>query len=347
MVKIGVVPSSRPMTWSQDTLTPTIDLDCAYLDLGSKNFIFESNNKNTSPVDNQLNIKSLKILESADTKYLMMLAPQFSHAIHDSLCIILKIHSMDPSGVFVLYEPSDRMEGVDKVYDYLQDFLKYKGIKYVFIAKEEVDVENNFSIKLKINRAVDVGVVVQKNNLNLSLEDHLSVSREVKTHIGSAEVVPYRKVYLSRSHIDRADYSDNNLDLVGFRDDVRMEREYLLAEFFKDNGYEVIIPEQKFKTFKEQLEYMREVKVLASVTSSGLMNSLFMEDQQFILEIVAELVTSDGHLNTTNQYMVSHYTQYAYLKKHIYLAVQSRRDPIEVINALEKVTSPYREIKND
>lgn len=326
--------SSRPTTWDINAIAPTKQTKAIDLDIDTRKFTFSSpsydiNGSELYEID----------LHSDFTKYLLVLEGQFSHAIHDSLALILKLHKLDQQAVFILYKPNSRsIVGAEFVYQYMEQLFTSINLKYILISPLKNSDEAEYYPTITVTNAVDIKKTCEIQDLRLSLNDYLNTVNLICSHITIEEVTPYRKVYLSRSHIDRKDYSPTPAKVEGFKDDVRMENEQILEEFFKSNGYEIIIPEHKFANLQEQIKYMSTVKVLVSVTSSGLLNSLFMKDEQFIVEIVAELVTEDAR----QQKLAHHYTNYAYIKNHTYFGIQSRRNPEEVIRRLNTIIDPSK-----
>lgn len=327
---LNMNPTSRPTKWETSTWQTTTKKSYVYLDLIGKKFISSTLEDAKSELNKDFQILTSPLLRSTSLKYLIQLQPQFSHAFHDSLAMILKLNLISPDSVFILYKPGIALEGVNLVYDYIEELLIHNKINYVIISSTGTD--HRYSTVIEIENFIDTSLYGN----NLSLDDYLNTFSTIRNHVCVDTAAPYRKVYLSRSHIDRRDLEKSNIDFVGFKDDVRMENEEVLEKFFIENGYEVIIPEHRFKSLKEQIKYMDTVKILASVTSSGLLNSFFMQDGQFILEIVAELVTDGGR----DQSLVSYYSNYSYIKNHTHLSIQSRRDPIDVVNKLKNLANP-------
>lgn len=328
--------SSRPTNWDLSDLQPQLESRPIYLDLQAEKFHFESLDTASSLLGADFTLFQDKIFESESLKYLLLLDHQFSHVLHDSLTLILKLYSIDRSSIFVLYQPRNPLDGVKMVYEYVEELLTHMQVNYVMVPNKKSMDGPRYSAVIETSNYIDIRKYISKKNLNLSLDDYLNTSNEIGKHIGEPYEAPHRNVYLSRSHIDRIDYSAKVSNIKEFPDDTRMEDESLLEDFFKRNNFEIVIPEKKFIKFSDQLRYMSSIKVLASVTGSGLLNSLFMQEGQVVLEIVAELVTQGG----ADQGIANNYTNYAYIKNHTYLGIPSRRRPEPVIDRLESFISP-------
>lgn len=335
---IHVEQSSRPTTWDMSEAVPIIGPSFILFNPAEEKFYFDTLDNMVEKIGEDFKITSSDFLESESIKYLLPLDHQFSHTIHDSLTVILKLHEINPSAAFVLYEPNDPLEGVSGVHAYVKELLEHKNIDHIMLKVVNSTPTGDYPTIIKASNCIDVRRYIEANDLQLSLDDYKKTCEEIYSHIGETDELPYRKVYLSRSHIDRKDHNILIRVPGEIYDDSRMENEKLLEDFFREKGYEIVIPERDFKTFRLQLEYMRSVKVLASITSSGLLNSLFMYDNQYLLEIVAELVTDGGR----HQTLVNHYSNYAYIKNHTHLAIQSRRDPEKVIERLKNLVDPFK-----
>ena len=111
---------------------------------------------------------------------------------------------------------------------------------------------------------------------------------------------PTKKVYVSRNKIDRMN--------------TRIQNEIALHQYLEDNGFEIIYTEE-FGSIFDQIKFMSEVKTLASVTSSGITNSLFMKPGSNILEFTTAF-TIEGRTELHTQYPTM-----AYNLSHKYYSV--------------------------
>lgn len=135
------------------------------------------------------------------------------------------------------------------------------------------------------------------------------------------DISPHRKIYLSRQktwiplmEVRPADVSE--LEENGYH--FRILKERRLEKFLLDNGYEIVYAED-FKTFEEQLRFMRSVKEMISVTCSGLNNMLFMHPGQTVIELFTVL----GLNNPINpEYQLhDHYHALGFYKKLYYFSI--------------------------
>jgi hypothetical protein len=328
--------SSLPSNWDISAVPKSLDMSYICLELQSEDFYCEPLKDIKDKTGHNFRLESNDLFKSAVTKYLIRLEDPFFHVIYDSLALILTLHKLDPDAIFILYRPRRESESSTKIYDYFEELFNFKSLKYVMLHPAKDETTNDmgyYSPVIETFNYLDIVKYLNRNDMYFTLDDHLLVSREILSHLGPSSVSPYRKVYLSRSHINHRRYKTRK-DHVGHKDDIRLDNEELLEDFFTSKGYDIVVPEMKFKTFREQLEYMRSVKVLASVTSSGITNALFMEDGQFVIEIVAELVFPAENL-TTKQTLFSNYIETSYEKLHTHIYLPSRRDPKPVIEVLK------------
>lgn len=124
---------------------------------------------------------------------------------------------------------------------------------------------------------------------------------------------PFRKVYLSRTKNKIYEnrnlinyYNDpSNIFYAGLtrEDPMRIDDEEKIEKFFKRMNFEIVYPED-FENFEEQAKFMSEVRMLASFSSSGLTNALFMHRGQTLIEIITSLVIPHHQTMLTNYQFV-------------------------------------------
>ena len=149
-----------------------------------------------------------------------------------------------------------------------------------------------------------------------------------KNHIDYPDASPTKKTYLSRKRIpSRVEiFTDkNNLEVVS--NDNRLDNEEVLEQYFESLGYEIVCPDD-FGSFQEQLNYMYSVKKLVSVSGSGLTNSLFMQPNQTVIELVTPLcIPFDDEDNPYKSILIEDlhhfYSTMAFKKHHKYFALNN------------------------
>lgn len=292
-------------------------------------------------------VSTSKDMVSKEVKVLIPIQDSFYHFFMDSLALLLRLHRQDPSLLFVLYiqrsRPSKSYEDFLVLMFNILDSItvKYKTISTLvghnFAPVYEFD--NYILIDENRNLYQSLSFVDINHMINLALQ-YSKTDKNSDTY----SPVPFRKVYLTRG--GKGSYlGPIAKDYKYYKDDLRMYEEEKLEKFFGDLGYEIVEPETKFDSIMEQINYMREVKSLVAVTCSGLMNMLFMQDNQTVIEIQVELVQvmggSDPELIMPLQNLHSYYQSLSFVNKHTFISIPSDRDPDKVIEALSKDSLSY------
>lgn len=341
---ISYAPSSIPPKWELAMPSGNIYV---YYDINADTFVFRSLEEISAPDFNlEYIVTTNEALTSSDTKYLIPVDNEFFHLFHDTIPAISRLHRDDKTAMFLIFKQHRRgsegaKKSVQKLHDYLEEFLSEKNINYMLISAPDGAGEV-FPIFYGSNFVDFRGKSRDRNSQPfMSFREIAEWSEDVRLQSGEPVLYPYRKVYLSRRHlkdIRGKTFTGVSSDYQGYKNDLRMDNEHLLEEFFSSKGYEIIIPEESFSTMREQIQYMKSVKVLASVTSSGLTNSLFMKNGQTVIEITAEVAGVTGHgSGGAHQAKLDYYLTDSFFKNHIHIGVPSNRDPSEVVARLERI----------
>lgn len=230
----------------------------------------------------------------------------------------------------ILIDPSGL--GFEKDYAYFHFFLKSlddANIKWKMFDTPEKFYINNFSLP--------------KNEI-ISPERINKVYNFYKKYILNKDVKPFRKVYLSRSHMEVRDYFWIK-DGLSTKADDRLYDHKILEEYLEGLGFEVIVPEQKFVNFQDQINYFNETKLLVSLSSSGISNSLFMQPNTTVTELITTYPLPLGYIvfeeDKTKKFdaleQVHHiYHNQAYLKNQAYFGIPNRtRYSSDIIDSIE------------
>jgi hypothetical protein len=301
--------------------------------------------KNLEDPEDSKNKTYLKVIDSDEmlseqTKVLIHVEDTIFHFFMDSLTLILKVHREHPGIKFVLYLQRNRPnksiesfiqllkiildgEGVDYVTISTSPSYRYAPVyrfkNYVYMDQEVLDYDKVLSF-LDVEKAADLAIKYSK--------DYLNVTKTVE---------PFRKVYISRPGIS-SDLGPIEEGYPDYKDDIRMNDAWKVEEFFVSMGYDAFSPEKHFDSIMEQIVYMTEVKTLASITSSGLANMVFMQPNQTVIELQAELVTvvrfRPDTLVRPQQWLHGCYSTLSFMRDHTHITVSSRRDPDKVIKTL-------------
>lgn len=145
-------------------------------------------------------------------------------------------------------------------------------------------------------------------------------------YIKDKDAQPTKSVYLSRKKVPEPsehiypDPKTNDLISVSPK---RIDNEERLEELFVSLGFEVVYPED-FETFEEQLNFFYSVKTVASLTSSGLTNSIFMQPGSTVVEVITPLTArpiNNGEAGYLNREFHNYYKNMATTKRHLYVGL--------------------------
>ncbi len=147
-----------------------------------------------------------------------------------------------------------------------------------------------------------------------------------KDYVVDKDVVPHKKVFLSRGKFDEdpyAHYKDSHgVEHKVFRK--RIDDEAELEKFFADKGFEIVYPED-FEDYEEQINFFYSVKTVASLTSSGLSSAALMQPGGNLVEVITPLVAAptsdDGTVGLLNRELHNYYKTIALLKSHLYIGL--------------------------
>lgn len=157
---------------------------------------------------------------------------------------------------------------------------------------------------------------------------------------------PFRKVFVSRKHaigrnLEEQGDASRNAGL-SFRKDDRIDDHEELEKLFLNLGYEIVYSEG-FDTFSDQVDFFYNVKVLASLTGSGLTNAALMPPGGTVIEIVTPLLVSipapdESTKDLTNLYYVQElhnfYKNIAFYQDHFFFSIQNPDRSIKKLKEL-------------
>ena len=152
-----------------------------------------------------------------------------------------------------------------------------------------------------------------------------------------------KKIYLSRrSTQDRQIISIE--DYLGVKDNphidfpgpaARIFFEDKVENFLRDTAdFEIICPEKEFTNFKQQIETISQATVLASSTSSGLLNMFFMPEESSVVELVTPLITNLGEDEVQTQTYHSQYSIVSHALGFEYVGIPHNRYAPDLIDRI-------------
>lgn len=206
-------------------------------------------------------------------------------------------------------EKEKKLYRTKNVGDFIFKFFEDNGISYkIFDASK-----NN---KLLINN-----FYLLNNHPNSAYSK--KIFNYCKKYVKDLDVEPYRKVYLSRASMPLKNYEKNSRYFINeplIANDDRVDDHESIEDFFKSLGFEIVNPDG-FSCFEDQIDYFYSVKTIASLSSSGLSNAIFMKDGQNVVEIVTPLIHDvKSHIEEQIHF---YYNFISFSKNHKYLAIQN------------------------
>jgi hypothetical protein len=300
----------------------------------------------TNLSDEELELVDTDELVSDQIKVLIYVQDTVYHFFIDSLAMILKIHKENPDVKFVLYLQKARYsESIDNFYKLMHIVLDGEGVDYITIptvSGKDYTPVYRFNNYLCFDSRFDIHHVLSFLDVEYMADIVLKYSRK---HMNVTDPVePFRKLYVCRGE-KSPDLGPIANDYLDYRDDVRMNDHWKIEEFFASLGYDTFRPEKQFDSIMEQIVYMSEVKTLVSITSSGLSNMIFMQPNQMVIELMAELVQVTRFDNYSfvypDQKLHNFYSALSFMRQHTYISIPSHRDPDKVIKTLSSGALSY------
>lgn len=260
-------------------------------------------------------------------KVIKTISGSFYHAFADDFAEIIFVSNIYPKVEFI-FDISEIQGSLDspsyEFFAYFLECLDKKKIKYTLVDLKKFDV-------LYINNFYHL-VIPFESGARLDL-----LADFFKDFVTDKNQKPYKKVYVSRARLAHRQPNENAKNFY-YSDDNRIDDHTEIEKIFLDMGFEIICPED-FSSFQEQLDYFYSVKTLASLTSSGIANALFMQPGGNLVELVTPLLTVspviDEKYFRINEIDVDSYDQHpevvheihmfyhslAFFKEHTYIGI--------------------------
>lgn len=283
--------------------------------------------------ESEYNLVENPNLDSTQLSVFISINDAYYTLFHDLVPFIYKLYKHAPDTYFIIHNPLPEGYGSpqantkasrDLTTKYIENFLDHLGVKYIFHNTWDDPIAVRVSRRIKLSD--------NEENLVLTLGDVAESMKAIKDFTLTKEerqTTPYRKVYLSRTHLKE--------DRKG---DLRIDSEEVVEEYFRAKGYEILIPETRFSSFEEQIKYFNEVRILVGMTGTGLANGFLMQGEQFVVDLAAELafsVPEDDPYVKPLMINSEHYAWNSYMNNQYHILVPSKGDPQELCRRLDSM----------
>lgn len=250
-----------------------------------------------------------------EKKVFLSVSFSFYHFFMDTIASIIVFNNVNPGILFIIDFPDNKNKKENFYLSFLKNFLNDNKINYILI-------ENNFDIKIN-----NYYKILYMPKLDLTINE---IYNYCKIYIKDKNKIPTKKVYLSRNNV-----------LTNSKD-VRVYEEKKLEDFFKNNGFEIIY-DNSFTSIEDQINFFNDVKLLISSTSSGLLNFIFMQPKQKVLELITPVFAENAK---SYQIHSSNYLSLCYAKKHFYFGVPSDIYSDKIIDCIKQNNNIYSLVVN-
>lgn len=173
--------------------------------------------------------------------------------------------------IFSIMDLNEKNPGIEFIVDTCEIEYK-KNMGFVDFIKDNLG--NHINIRFISTQGYD-GVRLNNyclfdNSIHTTNFDRQSIEKNLQTLIKDRHNVE-KRVYVSRNKFE-------------FYSHTRISKESELEDFFVEHGFEIVYPED-FKSIREQIDFFGRVKTIASLSSSGLSWSVFMQPGGNVLEL--------------------------------------------------------------
>jgi len=219
---------------------------------------------------------------SSKKKLVILFHPSIAHAIIDTIPILFSYVSAYPDREIVILRYEQAMSGLFKsnIVGVVINALRAAGASITLVDEGDAVIADNFDAMINYSGSFRHSIN-EMDALDDGIEKIFPTSPEVSG-----------KVYLSRKKTRSRDaYVDEKLSKINTDD--RVFNEEALEKVFKEMGFEIVYPE-KYVDFNDQLQKMRDTKVVAGVSGAGLSNFAFTSRKtkgRTLVEILTPIVT--------------------------------------------------------
>jgi hypothetical protein len=216
--------------------------------------------------DKNKNLKTDESNEKGSTikKFLFEPSNNIWHFMYDFLAQVIWIGKNEgyENTEFIIYFPK-RINHTDNLISFLKDFFEKHGVKnYYFASAEDLMLINDY---YRVN-----------TKRHPTYPAHNLIYETLLKHYPSDIKPPEKKVYVSRINTKIK----------------RIDDEKIIEDFFASKGFEIFNKLDFGKSdILEDIKYFRDVKVIAGISGAGLVNAVFMQPGNLLIEIAVPLIT--------------------------------------------------------
>ena len=244
----------------------------------------------------------------------------YSHFFMDGLAPVLEVFEKDKDCLFIIDFPQYGIFKPEELSYWLwtKELFDSIGLKYT------LDVDSKFDM-------IEVKNCHVKNNYAFKKLSIDVLYKYAVQHTLSYSVEPTKKVYLSRKYTGSRIVNfreERDRTQLMYQDDFRVKPEELLESFLSDLGFEIVCPEDL--TFEEQIKLMHETKILVGASQSGLINGIFMQPGQTMVELSTIMLVDNG------QEYHDYWHSTAFGKMHNYVSIPHNREAQNIIDNINK-----------
>lgn len=292
------------------------DSQLLYFDMGDIIFYSpEGKTENNATLNNSNMVRFV----SDQKKVFIRSRHQFFHALLETLAIILIEYKKNPETLFIIHiDRADYDLSFSSYHRYIETILKRNNIQYhlLKVSKENPIEINNFSFFKMYPLNLNAIEAVEQEGL----KDSSNIKPTKKVYLGRAKLEFPKDDELLFDGVDKTKFSSDS--------DQRIDNEEKIMEYFNKLGFETIYPED-FSSMEDQVYFFSQVKTIASVTTAGLANSMFMPRGGKVIELTVPLIVNGA------ESLHNVYQGISFAKKHKYVSVSHMRSADEVMSIID------------
>jgi len=286
----------------------------------------------TDYVNNNYSSKKIILEITEKEKVFLVSENPLSHFFIDTVKLFLFLLNQNQEKKFIVYDDkrlfcNKKNKNLNKINNntkILKNYIEDHNIDHSIIDDEIILIAKNITF-------------YEYNINNFTVNDLKNSYEFVSNFIKDKHINPQKKVYVSRKLWDKnlknISWIDKNQGFSWnekyiYKDDKRVDNEEKLELYFKSLGFEIVYAEN-FLDIIEQINYFNSAKIIVGLTGNGLMNQLFMNNNQTIIELSTPICSS-GEIAILSQYQ-----EIANAKQHLYINIPHNRDALKIIEQIE------------